>query len=55
MFTRIWFYLREVVWTAVIAVALVVAAAVLELLGLGSAALIAVLAAIPFALLAMRD
>jgi hypothetical protein len=52
---RVLSWMREVVWTAVVAVALVVLAGVLELLGLGSAALIAVLAATPFALLAMRD
>lgn len=55
MFKRIWFWLREVVWTAVVAVAFVLCAIALELLGFDGEALIAVLAAIPFALLAMRD
>lgn len=55
MFRRIWFWLREVVWTAVVSVALVVCAVALEVLGFESWATLAVLAAIPFALLSMRS
>ena len=52
---RIWYWVREVVWTAVVSVALVVCAVALELLGFDGLALLAVIGAIPFALLAMRS
>lgn len=55
MFRRIWFWLREVVWTAVVAVLFVVSAVVLQALSYESWALLAVIASIPFALLSMRS
>lgn len=52
---RLWYWLREVVWTAVLAVAFVVCAVALQVLGFDKEALIAVLASIPFALLSIRS
>lgn len=52
---RIWYWLRDVVWTAVLSVALVVCAVTLTLLGYESLGLVSALGAIPFALLAIRS
>lgn len=48
-------WLSEVIWTAVIAVALAVGAGVLAVLGFDLYAQIAVVASIPFAILSIRS
>ena len=55
MFRRIWFWLREVVWTAVIAVAFALCAVTLSVLGYGDIALAVGLGAITFGLLSIRS
>lgn len=51
---KIWYWMREIVWTAVLSAVLVVCAVVLEVLGFHELALILVIGAVPFALLSMR-
>lgn len=52
---RIWYWLREVVWTAVVAVALVACAVVLAVLGYDAIALAVGFGAVTFGLLSMRS
>jgi ABC-type transport system involved in cytochrome c biogenesis permease component len=55
MFRRIWFWLREVVWTAVVAVTLVICAVALSVLGSSDIALAVGLGAVTFGLLSIRS
>lgn len=52
---RLFRWLREVIWTSVIAVAFVVTAVALAVLGYVEFAQIAVVASIPFAILSIRS
>jgi hypothetical protein len=52
---RLWYLLREVVWTAVVAVVLAVSAVVLAVLGLSDVALAVGLAGITFSFLSVRS
>lgn len=52
---RAWYWLREIVWTAVLSALLVCGAVALELLGYHELALVLVIGAVPFALLSMRS
>lgn len=48
------YWIREIVWTAVLSALLVCGAIALELLGYHELALVVVIGAVPFALLSMR-
>ena len=52
---RLWFWMREVVWTAVVAVLLAVSAVVLAVLGMSDVALAVGLAGITFSFLSVRS
>lgn len=52
---RLWFWMRDVVWTAVVAVALAVSAVVLAVLGYGDIALAVGMAGITFSFLSVRS
>lgn len=55
MFRRLWFWLREVIWVAVIAVALAVLCVALTILGYAEIAYAVGLAGIIFGLLSIRS
>ena len=55
MMRRLWYWLREVVWVAVIAVALAVVGIVLAVLGWWELALVVTGAGIIFSLLSIRS
>jgi hypothetical protein len=55
MLRRLFVWLSEVVWTAVLTVVFVVLAVVLSLLGFTELSQIAVVASIPFAILSIRS
>ncbi len=52
---RLWFWMRDVVWTAVVAVALAVSAVVLAVLGYSDIALAVGMAGITFSFLSVRS
>ena len=55
MLRRMWYFLREVIWTAVVAVVLAVCAVVLAVMGLGDVALAVGLAGVTFSVLSTRS
>ena len=55
MLRRLWYWLREVVWVAVIAVALAVVSIALVLLGYAEIAYVVGLSAVVFGLLSIRS
>lgn len=52
---RVLFWLREVVWTSVISVVMLLAAAALSILGMNDLALVSAAGSITFAILATRS